>query len=747
MSLSAGTRLGPYEIQSSIGAGGMGEVYRARDTRLDRVVAIKVLSPQLAANPQFRERFDREARTVSRLNHSHICTIHDVGHDSGTSYLVMEYVEGETLGRWLRRTPRPSVETIVDTGLQIARALVAAHTAGIVHRDIKPENVIVKGDGVVKVLDFGIAKLVDVPAMDAMTVAGTVAGFVVGTTKYMSPEQARGISVDARSDIFSFGVLLYEMLSGQAPFEGATATDTVMAILQREPAPITQHRPESGSELQRIVSKCLEKDAGRRYASARDLVVDLERCRAGTQAGAAKPSGSIAVLPFVSMSADPENEYFCDGLAEDLINVLTKIGQLQVAARTSAFSFKGKNADLKEVGRTLNVGTVLEGSVRKVGSRLRVTAQLVNVADGYQLWSERYDRQLEDVFEIQDEISMAIVKALKVKLLGGEQAALAKRHTENVEAFQLYLQGRHHWHKWSVEGLAKSKECMERAIAIDPDYAVAYVGLADTSLAAGAAGLLSYAELLPKAKGELTRALALDPHLDEAWTLLSVVHFFEWEWPAAERAVARALELNPRLGHAHQVLALVELFQGRYDSALAPAKRSLELDPLAPLGNYGLVLVHIARGDHRSAWDRVRAGLDFDPSFWMVHYARGMLMTADGDHAQAVHAMEEAVRCSGGVPSAVGAMICAIGLAGQRDRAEQELAALFDRAQHGHVPALSIALAYVGLGDTGRAFEWLERSYAERDVWLRCAWSNPLFAGVRGDPRMTDLLRRMGLQS
>lgn len=747
MPLAPGARLGPYEIVSALGAGGMGEVYKGRDTRLDRTVAIKVLSPRLAADPQLRDRFDREARTISRLSDSHICTIHDVGHHEGIAYIVMEYVEGETLGPWLRRTPRPSVETVVDTGLQVARALVAAHAAGVVHRDIKPENVVVRDDGFVKVLDFGIAKLVEQPAAEALTIAPgqTAAGFVVGTTKYMSPEQARGTAVDARSDVFSFGVLLYEMLSGQTPFEALTATDTVIAILQREPAPLAQYRPDSGSELQRVVSKCLEKEVGRRYASARDLVVDLERVLADAHRVPTQSSPSIAVLPFVNMSADPENEYFCDGIAEDLISALTKIEQLHVAARTSAFSFKGKHADLKEVGRTLNVSTVLEGSVRKAGNRLRVTAQLVNVADGYQVWSERYDRQLEDVFAIQDEISLAIVNALKVKLFGEQEAVLAKRQTENVQAYELYLKGRHHWHTWSAEGFAKSQECMERAIAIDPDYALAYVGLADSHLAAGAAGLVSYAELLPSAKAHLTKAVSLDPELAEAWTLLGVVHFYEWDWPAAERAVARALDLNPRLGHAHQVAALVALYQGRHDMALAQGKQAVALDPLASFWNFSLALVHTARGDRAEAWDRVRAGLDFDPSFWMTHWARGMLLIAESNHEQAVHAIREAVRCSGAVPLALGLLTCALGLAGQREQAEQELAALVERAAHGHVPALSMALAYVGLNETDRAFEWLEKSYVERDVWLRLAAWNPMFAGVRSDPRMIDLLRRMGL--
>jgi serine/threonine-protein kinase len=726
----------------------MGEVYKARDTRLERSVAIKVLPARLAADPQFQRRFDREARAISRLSDSHICTIHDVGSQDGSSYLVMEFVEGDTLSRWLGQADRPSIGAVLNVALQVARALVAAHAAGIVHRDIKPANAIVRPDGSVKVLDFGIAKLVEQPADDAVTVASgqTAAGVVVGTAKYMSPEQARGTNVDARTDIFSFGVLLYEMLSGRTPFEADTVTDTIVAILQREPAPLAERRADCSAELQRVVSKCLAKDVSRRYSSARDLVAELERVVAMTHEAPATSGPSIAVLPFVNMSADPENEYFCDGIAEDLIGALTKIGRLRVAARTSAFSFKGKNADLKDVGRTLRVGTVLEGSVRKAGNRLRVTAQLVDVAGGYQLWSERYDRQLEDVFEIQDEISLAIVTALKVHLLGDEKAALVKRHTENVDAFQLYLRGRHHWHKWSVEGLAKAKECMGQAIALDPNYALAFVGLADCYLASGAAGLMSPDEVVPEAKPALTRALTLDPELDEAWALLCVAHMNGWDWPAAEHAVARALELNPNLGHTHSIDACLQMYhQGRLDRALESARRSVELDPLAPLWNYYLALAHVGLGQADAAREVVRAMLDFDPDNWMAHHVRGMLLVGEGKRAEAVSVLEDAAQCSGQAANMVGALACALGLAGESARAERCLSDLIARAERGYTPALSIASAYCGLGQTDAAFEWMEKSYAQRDIWLRITQWNPLFASLRNDPRMLELQRRMGL--
>jgi serine/threonine-protein kinase len=740
MTVAPGSRLGPYEVISPLGQGGMGEVFRARDTRLGREVALKILPDRLAGDPQFRERFEREARAISRITNPHICTVFDVGESGGVSFIVMELVEGDTLRVWMRKQARPDVASVTRIGSQVARALAAAHAAGIVHRDIKPDNVIVQPDGSVKVLDFGVAKLTEPTESDLTRASDTAAGIVVGTTEYMSPEQARGIGVDARADVFSLGVVLYELLAGAAPFRGSTTTDTVIAILQHDPPPVTRHRPEAGSGLSRIIATCLEKEPGRRYATGRELAHELEQL-AHAPAAAAPPS--IAVLPFVNMSTDAENEYFCDGIAEDLISALTKIEHLHVAARTSSFAFKGRQVDLKEIGRLLNVRTVLEGSVRKAGNRLRVTAQLVKVEDGYQIWSERYDRQLEDVFAIQDEISAAIITALKGKLLGEEKAALGKHQTENVEAFQLYMRGRHHWYKWTAEGLAKAKEYWQQALAIDPQYALPHVGLADVVLAAGGTGLIPYTEVLPKAKAELTLALSLDPELDEAWALMGVVHFFEWEHDAAERAVAKALELNPRLAHAHNARACNEMFRGRPERALAPAILSVELDPLSTFWNVVLTLTHLALGDRPSAGACVRSILTFDPESWWAHYLGSLISVAEGNLADALRSAENAVRYSGGAPMVVGALACVKGLAGDREGAERGLAELTARSAPFFVPGLAMAFAHVGLGQTDAAFDCLDKSLAERDVWVTWVEWTPLLAPLRSHPRMTDLMRRL----
>jgi serine/threonine-protein kinase len=721
----------------------MGEVYRARDIRLDRVVAIKVLPERVAVDPQFRERFEREARAISRLNDPGICIVHDVGHAEGVAFIVMELVEGETLRAWMHRQPRPAVQSVTRIATDVARALAAAHAAGIVHRDIKPDNVIIRPDGSVKVLDFGVAKMTTADAADFATRApDTAPGIVVGTTEYMAPEQARGGAVDARADVFSVGVVMYEMLAGRSPFRGATATDTVVAILQHDPPPVTLHRPETTSGLSRVIATCLEKSPERRYASGRELASELD---AIAQRGGApeQASPSIAVLPFVNMSADPENDYFCDGIAEDLIGALAKIEHLQVAARTSSFAFKGRHADLQEIGRVLRVRAVLEGSVRKAGSRLRVSAQLVNVDDGFQLWSERYDRQLEDVFAIQDEISMAIVTALKGRLVGEEKVALAKRQTDDVEAYQMYMRGRHHWYRWTAESLAKAKDYWQQALVVDPRYALPHVGLADVELGAGGAGLIPYSEMLPKAKSELALALSLDPDLDEAWTLMGVVHFFEWDFEAADRAVAKALALNPRLGHAHSVRACNEVFRGRPEHALAPAKRSIELDPLSTLWLNVLAYTHLAAGDRRSAAECVYSVLTFDPGAWMAHYIKGLLCVAEGRAADAVSTFEDAVRCSGGALYMAGALACARGLAGDREGAERGLAGLQERASHEYVPPLSYAYAFLACGRVDEAFEWLDRALSDGDVWVTwVAWS-PLFATLRSEARMEDFLRRL----
>src|SRR5580658_8899976 len=504
MALIAGTRLGPYEIFAPIGAGGMGEVWKAADTRLGRVVAIKVL---IGAHG---ERFEQEARAIAALNHPHICTLYDIGPD----YLVMEYIEGVPL-----KGPLP-VDEAVRLGVQIASALEAAHAKGILHRDLKPGNVLVTAAGA-KLLDFGLAKLT--ADGDATQTVGTS-----GTPLYMSPEQAEGKVLDVRTDVFSFGALLYELLSGRRAF------DSLGAVLRDDPEP-----PPA---LERVVMRCLEKQAAHRFQSMTEL-------REALQQATAKPvemQPSIAVLPFANMSADKENEYFSDGLAEEIINALAQVAGLKIPARTSAFFFKGKDVKIAEIARELGVEHVLEGSVRKAGNRIRVTAQLIKAADGYHLWSQRYDREMNDVFAIQDEISAAIADQLKVHLTG------RKRPTANVAAYELFLEGRHHWYRGAVE---KARECYEKAIALDPGYAPAYAGISECHMSS-AWRLADPREAIPKMEAAARRALELDPTLADAYAMLGRVPAFSYGWDEARKHFLHALELSSGAIHNRAAYAL-----------------------------------------------------------------------------------------------------------------------------------------------------------------------------------------------
>jgi len=540
MRLDQGTRLGHYEIISPLGKGGMGEVYLAEDARLGRRVALKVLSAAFAGDQDSLARFVREAKAASALNHPNIITIHDIGEAAGTHFIAYEFVDGRTLRDVARGAPLDAA-TAIDIGIQVASALADAHRAGIVHRDLKPDNVMIRATGLVKLLDFGIARL-SRPAETDVTVTAmpgqTLGGMLIGTPAYMSPEQARGLEVDQQTDLFSFGALLYELLSGTSPFAADTAPDIIVAVLTREPPPLTK----VSSAVAAIVSRALQKDRARRYSTAAELLLDLRNAKQalGSDVGRATPAlqhsdtppqpatlgstatpramTSLAVLPFANMSADVDNEHFCDGLAEELLNALSKIDALKVAARTSAFSFKGKTVDVGTIARTLGVATVLDGSIRRSGNRLRLSVQLVNAADGYQMWSERYDREMRDVFELQDEITLAVVAALKLKLFGEERAAVLKRYTDNAEAYELFLKGRHNSYKYTAQGWQGAIEFFEKAIVLQPDYAPAYAGIATALGCLWFFGIQPAERVIPRCKQRSAEALAIDDGLAEAYS-------------------------------------------------------------------------------------------------------------------------------------------------------------------------------------------------------------------------------------
>ena len=586
MRLAQGKRLGHYEIISLLGKGGMGEVYLAQDVRLGRRVALKVLPAACADDQDSLARFIREAKAASALNHPNIITIHDIGDAAGTHFIAYEFVDGRTLRDVARSAPLDAA-TAIDIGIQVASALADAHRAGIVHRDLKPDNVMIRATGLVKLLDFGIARL-SRPAETDVTVTAmagqTLGGMLIGTPQYMSPEQARGLEVDQQTDLFSFGALLYELLSGTSPFAAGTATDIIVAVLTREPPPLTAVPPAVAD----IVSRALQKDRAQRYATAAELLLDLTNAKQALDGGRAAPAArqhadtpprlvtagstatpramtSLAVLPFANMSADVDNEHFCDGLAEELLNALSKIDALKVAARTSAFSFKGKAVDVGTIARTLGVTSVLDGSIRRSGNRLRISVQLVNAADGYQVWSERYDREMRDVFELQDEITLAVVAALKLKLFGEERAAVLKRYTDNAEAYELFLKGRHHSYKYTAQGWQRAIEFFEKAIALQPDYALAHAGIAAARGCQWFFGILPAEQVIPQCKAGTAQALAIDDGLADAYLSLAMITFFyDWDWRGAERAFIRSIELNPNNGEALSYYALFLVFEGAW---------------------------------------------------------------------------------------------------------------------------------------------------------------------------------------
>ena len=764
----------------------MGEVYLAFDTKLGRKVALKFMPASLTQDVDHLPRFEQEARAASALNHPNIVTIYEIGEADGHRFIATEFIDGETLRQRMSAQPkRPHGQSRatggtldISEGLRIAEqvssALAAAHAAGIVHRDIKPENIMVRRDGIAKVLDFGLAKFAEEkptgPEDETRAIVKTSTGVVMGTVSYMSPEQARGLPVDARTDIWSLGVVLYEMVAGHAPFEGPSTSDILVSILEREPRLLTSAGLGVSETLEFVITKALTKDREDRYQTAREMLADLRWLKARLAPGEREHASmsvapvarqsisaqtrepaptppSIGVLPFLNMSADVENEYFCDGLAEDLINALTKVENLYVVARTSAFSFKGKEMDVREIGRKLNVANVLEGSVRKAGNRLRITAQLISIEDGYHLWSERYDRDLEDVFAIQDEITLAIVDKLKVKLLKGERAALLDRYRDNLEAYNLYLKGRHYWSHRPL-GISRAIEYFEQAIETDANYALAYAGLADcyNSLGSWENGTLAPSEAMPKAKAAAERAVALDNMLAEAHTSLAygIMHY-DWDWPGTEARIQQAFDINPNYPTAHHWQSHYLTAMGRTEDSLAESKRFLELDPLDLLANAHLAWhYHFARQYDEAIEQCWKSNDLFPNSFWpsffvaLTYEQKGMLAEASAE-------FEKAIKVSGNVTFAKAGLGHLYAASGERAKAEDVIAELEQISRTRYVPAYDIAVIYAGLGNKDQAFEWLHRAHREHSSWLAYLKVEPRLDALRSHSRFAALLRRVAL--
>jgi serine/threonine protein kinase/tetratricopeptide (TPR) repeat protein len=766
MPLSPKTRLGTYEIVGPLGAGGMGEVYRAKDLRLGREVAVKVLPAEVAASPDRLARFEREARTVAGLNHPNIVTLFSVEDEDGIRFLTMELVEGETLSTLVTRGGLP-LSRLLELSIPLADALVAAHEKGVVHRDLKPANVMLTRDGRVKVLDFGIATLAASQSDPNLPQAATVTsplsgeGHVVGTVPYMAPEQIRGEAVDARADLFALGVVLYELATGTRPFAGETPMDVGHAILREQPRPLSSVRPDLPPDFERIVGRCLEKSSRQRVQTALDVSNELrglrnqlERSESGfSTRPVADKVASIAVLPFVNRSASADDEYFSDGLADELLNVLSKIKGLRVIARSSTFTFKAKLVTAGEVGRALAVATLLEGSVRKAGNRVRISVQLVNVADSSHLWSETYDRTLDDIFAVQDDIAQSVVKELRGLLLGqaadskadgetrAEVAAAAVGRGRNPEAHRLFLQGRYLYTRIANADLLAGIEMLKRAVALDPDHALAWATLGQAYPWAAGTGLMPPDEGMNLGRKAAERALAIEPNLAEAHTALGLVrHWYEFDWAGAEASFARALELAPGSADALQAAGMLEYCLGRYDRALELMRRSIDADPLSMLGPTYAANILFSAGRLVEAEAEIRTLLARSTS---PGRGRGRLALVLAAQGRTEEARVEAEAQSEGMWK-LWSLAIVDWMLGRKDEADEALAQL--ERKHGDTGAYQVAEVRAVRREFDAAFEWLDRAFQTRDAGIARAKTSTYLNPLHGDPRWTAFMRKIGLE-
>ena len=832
MAVTTGTHLGRYEIRSQLGAGGMGEVYLAQDTKLDRKVALKILPAEVAANHERMRRFTQEAKAAAALNHPNIAHVYEIDEVDGLHFIAMEFIDGETLRQHMKGG-RMTVGEALDAAIQIASALAAAHEAGIVHRDIKPENIMIRRrDAYVKVLDFGLAKLTESPVISSNTEASTLfktaEGMVFGTVLYMSPEQARGSETDARTDIWSSGVVLYEIVAGCLPFEGSTTSDVLAAILtEKEPPPLARFAREVPAELERIVEKALRNEREKRYQTANDMMLDLESLKhrlefeaelerskspeAGssttvTESSNQLPSApavapltldgeaaqtapvteslagsikhhsrslmialavlvvaaaglaylvysarlagaidSIAVLPLVNASNDPNTEYLSDGISEALINSLTELQQLRVIARSTAFRYKGREVDPQAVGREFNVRAVLMGRVRQVAGTLNIQVDLVDANTGAQLWGKEYERNISDVLSVKQTIAREVTDKLRLRLSGDEQQRLARSDTTNAEAYQFYLKGRYYWNKRSPEGIRKAIEQFQQALDRDPNYALGYVGVADCYLQMEQYAGVPASEIVPKAKAAADRALQLDDSLSEAHASSASICQKQWRWAEAEEEIKRAISLNPNYPTAHHWYAYYFYIKRQFDDAMREIKRAHELDPLSPVISENVANVYLLKNDLNSAVEQCQRTIELDPGFADVHYILGFAYLKRGRNEEATAEFQKAVGLSGRAGTYLGNLGYCYAVTGRRAEALAILKELEEKYARRESTAQFLAGVYTGLGDKDQAFAWLEKDFAQHSGQLPTIAWRLHFEDLRSDPRYADLLRRMGL--
>ncbi len=784
-----GRHIGPYEIISRLGEGGMGEVYLAKDTRLGRNVALKLL-PQLFANDKDRvARFQLEARAASALNHPNVATVYEIGEDQQNIYIAMEYVEGRTLADEIGGRPLGSAQTI-DTAAQIADALDAAHAKGIIHRDIKSNNIMISNRGHVKVLDFGLAKIraeSDLRSDEAISVLSTASGILMGTVKYMSPEQALGRALDHRTDIFSLGVVMYEMTTGRLPFCADSAMQTIELITHAQPEAIARFNYDLPLELERIVKKCLEKDRDRRYQSAKELHIDLMNLKRDSDSGAVitaaalprKPSrpirqilivlalllaigaalylfvarnrqpenvptieDSIAVLPFKPLSTEYRDESLEMGIADSLITRLSAINELRIRPLSAVRKYSDPEQDPLNAGREQQTATVVDGSIQRAGDRLRVTVRLIRIADGRQLWAAQFDEKFTDILAVEDSISGQVASALALKLTGGEKQQLTKHFTEDAEAYNLYLKGRYFWNKRTAEAVNKSIDYFSEAIKRDPRYALAYVGLADAYLVLPNFSVAQPKEMLPKAREAAQTALRIDNKLPEAHaTLAGISADFDWNWTEAENQFKQAIQMNSNYATAHQWYGEYLDRAGRSDDAIRELTRAKELDPLSLIINTSLGQAYYHSRRYDRAIDQLQKTLDLDPSFVSARLHLGLVFMQMKMYQQSISELQKARSASGDAPNIVALLGVAYWQSGNKS-VGQSLVGNLIRQQ---AEARDMAIIYTGIGDRDQALSWLEKAYEDHSWLVLLIKADPYFDPLRSDARFRNLETKIGL--
>ncbi|MCL5279479.1 MAG: protein kinase [Planctomycetes bacterium] len=781
-SLTPGSQIGSFRIEGELGRGGMGVVYLAYDTQLKRPVAIKSLAPEITADAGLRSRQDREAKVLARLNHPNIAAIYERLEDAqGATYLVLEYVPGQTLAERIRLGPLGLSEAI-SIASQVAAAIAAAHEQGVVHRDLKPGNIKITPKGTAKVLDFGLAKAADAGAQNPPNTT-TQLRVVIGTPAYMSPEQAAGDPVDYRSDIWSLGLVVYEMLAGAFPFRGDTRRDVLHSILHEEPPRLRRIRRDVPRWLERMVLQMMEKDPARRPTNVRELLAELDRLGRAVQPGdrptawrrtrrqvvalltaatlcvgamawaylrppAVSPPPSIVVLPFEDMSPQKDQEYFCDGIVEELINALTHIKDLRVIARTSAFAFKGKNTDVRDIGRQLQVATVLEGSVRKAGGKLRITAQLVNAADRRHLWSNQYDRDVDDVLAIQGQITQAIVGELKLRLLNDEKARISRRQPMDPAARDAYWSGLSFWNRRSEEDLHKAIEYFEKAIQKEPNYALAHALLGSCYSLLPLYSTSAPPDAVQKGKAAALRALQIEETLPEAHAALGqILVRYEWDWVGAENHFRRAIELNPGYASAHHWYSDLHLYRARYAQAVQELEQARALDPMSVTvcRNLGIVLCYSGRVDR--GLEVLGDALEMDPSQVYTHLFLGRVYLDKARYEDALKefALEETI-AKGSHLWARAYTIWTYAKMGESQEAQKRLAEMVELSRRQYVSPAILGLTYFVVGRSDAGFELLDKAWTQRDPWL-CWIKLPGMAdGVRQNPKYGVLLKKMNLE-